>query len=255
MFLLSLPILASMLIAVLGAALLSVVLYFVVHPFWAREPDEDTKKIADNIAMRIGVVYAVVVGMMFANVRIEHVQMVQAIESEASALVRLHFALAATGGEEAAPLQKDIAAYTRFIVEEQWPALREARALPAERGIGGRDLLAPVWDYALHNRQDKANANLVALLDEVEHYRALRLFDTKGNLLPVFWYIALLGYVAILLPLYVYPPTLRRCALISLYSGTISVVLLGIFVLSHPYSPAAGVEPDIFQWLVDAGGT
>jgi len=252
MFLLTLPAVMSMLIVILASALFSVALYFLVHPFWSREVTEDTKKIADNIAMRVGVVYAVVVGMMFANVRIEHVRMVEAIESEASALIRLYFALERGGGEENEKIRRNIIEYVRFIVDEQWPALRDARVLPQNQNIGGRLQLEPVWDYALHAEQGQSSSILLKLLDEVEHYRALRLFDIKGNLLPIFWYIAIFGYIAVLLPLFVYPPSLRRCVLISLYSSTVSVVLLGIFILSHPYSAAAGVEPDIFQWLLQA---
>jgi len=36
-----------------------------------------------------------------------------------------------------------------------------------------------------------------------------------------------------------------------LYSSMVAIVLLGIFVLTHPYSVAAGVEPSIFKWLLD----
>jgi hypothetical protein len=32
------------------------------------------------------------------------------------------------------------------------------------------------------------------------------------------------------------------------------VVLLGIFILTHPYSFAAGVSPDAFEWLMAGGG-
>jgi len=39
---------------------------------------------------------------------------------------------------------------------------------------------------------------------------------------------------------------------ISIASIVFSSFLLGIFILTHPYSYAAGVKPDVFQWLLDA---
>jgi len=252
MFLLNLPTVMSMVIVILASTLFSIALHFIVHPFWSRETTEDTKKTADNVAMRIGVVYAVVIGMMLANVRVEHVQMVQAIESEASALVRLYNSIGRKpepGNEE---IRKNILEYVQFIVNEQWPALRAARAQPRNRNLGGRIQLDAIWHYVGQVEPHTGGGDLSALVDELEHYRALRLFDTKGNLLPIFWFIALFGYVASLLPLYVYAPNLRRCTLIALYSGVMSIVLLGIFILSHPYSAAAGVEPDIFRRLLAA---
>jgi len=46
-------------------------------------------------------------------------------------------------------------------------------------------------------------------------------------------------------------PTLRRYTLVSLYGSMVAVVLLGVFILTHPYSSAAGVSPDVFQWLLE----
>lgn len=241
-----------MLIVIGVSSLFSVALYYLVHPFWSKELTEETKKTADNIAMRIGVVYAVVIGMMFANVRIEHLQMINAIESEASALSRLYSAIGRETGENNEAVLRNIVEYIQFIVDEQWPALREARALPQGKNIGGRLQLDLIWNYIHDVERKEARPHLRKLLDDVEHYRAIRLFDAKGSLLPLFWYIAFFGFLASLLPLYIYAPNLRRCALISLYSSMVSVVLLGIFTLSHPYSTAAGVEPDIFKWLLEA---
>ena len=82
----------------------------------------------------------------------------------------------------------------------------------------------------------------------------MRLFDTKGNLLPLFWYIAIFGYLATLVTLYTSPPSFRRCTLVSPYSSMVAIVLLGIYILSHPYSVAAGFEPSIFKLLLDSAG-
>ena len=252
MYLLSLPTIASVLLVIAIASVFSVLLHFVIHPMWSGDLTEDTKKTADNIAVRIGVIYAVVIGMMFANVRIEHLQMVEAIESEASALVRLYSSLERETGTESEEIREYLIEYIRFIVDEQWPALRAARAQPGDGYFRGGTKFDRLWDHVLRLEQETSATNLRALLNEVEHYSLMRLFDTKGNVLPLFWYIAFFGYLASLVPLYVYPPNLRRCAIISIYSSLVSVVLLAIYVLSHPYSTAAGIEPIAFKTLLDA---
>lgn len=242
----------AVLLTVIVATIISIALYYLIHPFWGKELSDDTKKTAEVVATRIGVVYAIVIGMMFANVRIEHFQMIEAIESEASALIRLHNALERRGGDDTAAIRENLTDYIRFIVDEQWPAIREARTYPDSEAVtGGRQKMKPVWDYVYKIEGETGDQSLRRLLDQVEHFHILRLFDKKGNLLPLFWYIAGFGYIATLFTLYIFPPNLRRYTLVSLYSSMVAVVLLGIFILSHPYSVAAGVEPSVFKWLLE----
>ena len=255
MSLLNLPIYANVLLAIVVSSAIAVVLHFVIHPLWAGDLTDETKKTADHVATRIGVIYAVVIGMMFANVRIEHVQMIQAIESEASALIRLYTAIERDEGKLGDEVRKSLIEYIRFIVEEQWPALRAARAQPGDRHLTGGHQLKPAWDYVLRAEQNTGNSHLRMLMDQVEHYRILRLFDIKGSLLPLFWYIAALGYIASLMPLCVYPPSARRSLLIAIYSSLVSVVLLGIFILSHPYSEAAGIDPVVYKSILESAGS
>ena len=251
-FLLNLPTPLTVILTVIAATIISIALYYLIHPFWGKELSEDTKKTAEVVATRIGVVYAIVIGMMFANVRIEHFQMINAIESEASALIRLYHALERHGGNDTAVIRDTLTSYIRFIVDEQWAALREARKYPEEAALkGGGQKMKIVWDYVAKVEAETGDRSLRQLLDQVEHYHILRLFDKKGNLLPLFWYIAGFGYIATLFTLYVYPPNLRRYTLVSLYSSMVAIVLLGIFILTHPYSVAAGIEPSIFKWMLE----
>jgi hypothetical protein len=252
MFLLSLPTIVSILITSIMFSSFSVALYYVVHLCRPREIGPETKKTADVVATRIGVIHAVVIGMMFTSVRVEYSSMIVAIESEASALTRLYNAIERQGYEELSDTKKQLEEYIRFVVEDQWPALRELKLLPSDRKLFGREVLDRIWKDLDKIEQRPGDLNLKGLLDQVEDFRNQRLFDAKGELLPVFWYIALIGYVLTLLTLYFPPPTFNRCVLICFYSIMVAVVLMGIFILTHPYSYAAGVKPHVFQWLLEA---
>ena len=122
---------------------------------------------------------------------------------------------------------------------------------PGDRELFGRTTLDRVWKNLNKIEHKPGDLNLKELLDQVEDYRIQRLFDAKGKLLPIFWYTAIIGYLLTLLTLYLPPPTFRRCVLVSFYSSMVAVVLSGIFILTHPYSYAAGVNPDVFQLLLD----
>lgn len=251
MFLLALPTSASIAVVIIAASLFSTALYFVVHPFWAKDLSDDTQNTANLVAVRLGVVYAIVIGMMFTNVRMEHQQMVQAVENEASALTSFYRAIERTDDKNALKIHDHLIAYIEFIVNEQWPALRHASTYPEERFIkGAKNKLKPVWEYVEAKEKEVGHKNLSRLLYQVEHYHTIRLYDFKGNVLPLFWYIATFGCFATLVTLCVLPPNFRRCTLVSLYSSMVAVVLLGIFVMSHPYSTAAGVEPNLFKWML-----
>ena len=138
MFMLSLPIGVNIAITIIVSTLFAISFYFVVHRFWPVELTDDTRKTADSVATRIGVIHAVVLGMMFANVRVEFNEMILAVESEASAQVRLYNALERHGSEEIEGAREQLREYVRFIANEQWPALRELRVPPIDRKLSGR---------------------------------------------------------------------------------------------------------------------
>jgi hypothetical protein len=236
------------------ASSFSVGLYFIAHRLWLGETSAETRRTADNVATRIGVIHAVVIGMMFTSVRVEYNEMIVAIESEASAILRLHHAMGRQGGEKLDAAREHLADYVRFVVDVQWPALRELRSVPNDPKVVGRDVLDRVWNAIDEVDFKPGDLNLKALLDRVEDYRMQRLFDTKGSLLPIFWYIAFIGYLLTLMALYLPPPTAKRCLLVSFYSSMVAVVLLGIYILTHPYSYAAGISPDIFELMLTGGG-
>jgi len=250
MFILSLPTIVNVILAIVLASSFSVGFYFLVHRFWAGEINAETSRTADNVATRIGVIHAVVIGMMFTSVRVEHNEMIVAIESEASAITRLYHAMGRQGGDELEAAREQLLDYIHHVVDEQWPALREVRITPVDRKLLGREALDRVWETLEEIEPKPGGLNLKELLNQVEDYRIQRLFDAKGKLLPIFWYIAIIGYLLTLTTLYLPPPTTKRCLLVSLYSSMVAVVLLGIFILTHPYSEAAGVGPDIFEWLL-----
>jgi hypothetical protein len=251
MLILSLPTVVSVVLAILSASSFSVALYYFVHRFWSSEISAETRRTADNVATRIGVIHAVVIGMMFTSVRIEYNEMIVAIESEASAITRLYHAMGRQGGDELKAARRLLIDYMHHVVDEQWPALRELRITPRDRELLGRPALDRVWQALKAHQQKPGDLHLKALLDQVEDYRIQRLFDATGKLLPIFWYIAIIGYLLTLTTLYLPPPTPKRCLLVSLYSSMVAIVLLGVFILTHPYSPAAGVSPEVFEFLIE----
>jgi hypothetical protein len=254
MFILSLPTALSVTLGIIVASSFSVGLYFIANRLWLGETSAETRRTADNVATRIGVIHAVVIGMMFTSVRVEYNEMIVAIESEASAILRLYHAMGRQGGEKLDAAREHLADYVRFVVDVQWPALRELRSVPNDPKVAGRDVLDRVWNSIDEVDFKPGNLNLKALLDQVEDFRMQRLFDTKGSLLPIFWYIAFIGYLLTLMTLYLPPPNTKRCLLVSFYSSMVAVVLLGIYILTHPYSYAAGISPDIFELMLASGG-
>lgn len=251
MFLINLPIHVSLFVTIIVASVFSTALYYVLHPFWAKELSDETKNTADVVAMRAGVVYAVVIGMMFSNVRMEHFQMIKTMRAEATAIAQLYRAIERQGGKGTDVILEDLVEYTRFLVEEQWPALRADRASWEDHTIAGKMKFSLIWNDFNKIEERTGRPLLGKLLEQVEHYQILRLTDRRGNLPALFWYIAVFGYLATLATLYVAPPNFRRCVLVSLYSSIVAIVMLGIFVMSHPYSVAAGIEPTIFQRLLE----
>ncbi|MBW2245663.1 MAG: hypothetical protein JRF62_00395 [Deltaproteobacteria bacterium] len=120
----------------------------------------------------------------------------------------MYNALERQGDEELSDTKKQLIEYIRFVVEEQWPALRKVELRPSDHELFGRKVLNRVRKDLDKIEYIPGNLNLKGLLDQVEDFRNQRLFGAKGKLLPVFWYIAIIGYLFTLLTLYLPPPHL-----------------------------------------------
>jgi hypothetical protein len=190
----------------------------------------------------------VVIGMMFSNVTGEYTGMVAALESEASALMRMYSEMERRNPEHFKPAMEELVNYLRFVVLEQWPALREGRR---DMDLSGRVMLDQVWNY-VQKYDGAGQQELARLLDQVEHSRNLRVFDKVGTFLPLFWYAAIIGFLLTIVTLCAKPPTGPRLVVVFLYGCMVGVVLYGIFVMTRPYSVGAGVSPHIFEALLEA---
>jgi hypothetical protein len=249
MFIFSVPSYIGVLLAMLLFGVAPVVLYPVIHRLWGRGLGDESGSMADTVSTRIGVIHAVVIGMMFANVTAEYTSMVGAVEAEASALIRLYSEMERRDEEHFEPAMKTLIGYINFVVQEQWPALREGSATQAN--LMGRELLDDVWE-SVQQFDGSGRTELARLLDEAENARNLRLFDAVGTFLPLFWYAAIIGYVITITTLCVKPPDGLRRTLLFLYGCMVGVVLYGILVMTQPYSLGAGVDPSVFQRLLEA---
>ena len=252
MFLLDLPVGASMAIVLTVSMAFSVGLYFCIYRTCGGNISEGTHRIAGMVVRSSGVVYALVIGLMFTDVTSEYNKMVLELEMEAAALTRLHGALERhRDHEKLQETRAQLVEYIRFVVDVQWPALRELKMASRDPEITGMRALDQVWKDLDAIEYKPGDLNLKELLDEAEDHKIQRMFDIKGEVLPVFWYIAVIGYFFTLIPMCLAPPTFRRCLLVALYSGMVAMVLLGTFILTHPYSSAAGINPQVFQWLLE----
>lgn len=256
MFLLSLPVVLSVAIVLLLSMAFSAGTYFCIYRFLGGAVSEETKKTANMVATRVGVVYALVIGLMFTDVTSEYNKMILELEMEAAALTRLHGALQRhRDHEKFDQTRQQLVEYIRFVVDVQWPALRELRSTLKDPSISGDTVLDQVWQDLDTVEYRPGDLNLKELLDEAEEHRIQRMFDIKGEVLPFFWYIAFIGYFFTVIPMCLEPPSFRRCLLVALYGGMVAMVLLGTFILTHPYSPAAGINPQVFQWLLEYSGS
>jgi len=256
MFLLNLPLGASVVIVLTVSMAFSVGLYFCIYLICGGNISEGTKRTAGMVVRSSGVVYALVIGMMFTDVTSEYNKMVLELEMESAALTRLHGALERhRDHEKLEDARKQLVEYIRFVVDVQWPALRELKMDSRDPEITGMKALDQVWKDLDAIEYKPGDLNLKELLDTAEDHKIQRMFDIKGEVLPVFWYIAIIGYFFTLIPMCLEAPTFRRCLLVAIYSGMVSMILLGTFILTHPYSSAAGINPQVFQWLLEFNNT
>lgn len=113
-----------------GSVLATVVFVLVtVGPFvlirrvFPAEATEDLKAVASWGALRIGTIHALILALVFTEVRQEYNHLAETIDQEALAIEQLYRSLEQIEGAESEGIRQQLTRYTRMVIDQEWPSL------------------------------------------------------------------------------------------------------------------------------------
>jgi hypothetical protein len=201
--------------------------------------------VAGFLFSMIGVIYAVVLGFVVIVVWEKYDTALANAQAEESAVSDLYRIAAGFPDATKIKIRGEIKGLARIMVDQEWPAMRQARNSQAAY-LAGEDIA-----YTIESVQPRgaAQTNLhAAALSILQHYldaRRERLAETEGAVLPILWVTLILGGIATLGFTYFFGTENQRMQLTM--TGVIAALIATMFVLigefDYPFAGSVSIEP------------
>ena len=146
MFLLKLPPVWGALLAILISLSFTYALFITAHLFLRGKRPDQTRTFAQQMALRIGTIHALVVALVFSILTGGLLKLFDMSDAEAISAARIYYVLENSRSEEAARLRSLIPLYLKTVVEQDWERLSEtSENLPAWELIAKMQKITFSW--------------------------------------------------------------------------------------------------------------
>jgi len=172
------------------------------------------------------------------------------ISNEATKINNLDRLLTRYGDPKAEAIRTSLHAYTKSIVEDEWPEL-----LKGHGSDKTRDLFKPISQGVIRlqphgDREQALYSSGLTLIDDLAQARENRIETTEVQLPNVYWIVILLVFFA----KFVVSALLERGKLSSLVLSmqmvALSAMLSLVFIFDQPYLGESGVKPGPIKKLI-----
>jgi hypothetical protein len=212
-----------------------------------------TPDVIEYMTMMIGVIYAIVLGLAIAGVWEGRSAAQAGVMAEAQALHEVKARVQVYPATARDRVRADVDAYARFVVEKEWPHMRNHGALLPEGTVlldrVRRDVTRtePASDLAAQAYQPVVDQ--VAAVDQARAVRG----DSAGATMPgMVWFGLITGALAAVGLIFVLQirRSARELLLAGLFSALIAFLLFLIWDLDAPFGSGLAVSADLFRDLV-----
>jgi hypothetical protein len=199
---------------------------------------------------QLGVIYAVLLAFTFSDVWGQYNEAAQSINAECSSLHGLAILADTLPPDRRDPLEQAIANYLATVIQQEWPAMAANQSGSPEamhafqavwRMVAGTDTSG--GQYAGTRDQ------MLALLATAHQKRETRLFQATLGMPAILW--VLLISLAAMMVCFVGFCGLEylasQLALMALFAAAVTLILIVIRMLDHPFEGALQLSPSDFQ--------
>jgi Protein of unknown function (DUF4239) len=212
---------------------------------------ESHNQVAGYIYSVVGVVYAVLLAFIAIVVWQKHTEVQSQVEQEANQLGDLYRNAQVFPEEVRTRLQNQIRAYSRIVVEKEWPAMVKGETSP-DAWAAINQLWRVYQQVEARNDHERLwYAKSLDQLDQLGDYRRLRLLSNRAAVPGLMWVVLLVtGIITIGFSFFFGTQNSSAQALMTAaLSATIGFVLFLIWALNHPFVGLVRVGPAPFYQL------
>lgn len=237
-----------------GAILLAFSIYAVLRKLFGEHIALDDQNVSMATIARLGTLHALIIALIFAAEMQNYLAVHKHIVNEAAAVADVYYGIenyfVNDDKTAASSSQKAIVHYIRAVIDQEWPSLAVEKRLDKYAWKLyteiGKDLLllAPRNDY-----QRTIKNQLLKDWDAISQYRRAREAAALRDVPNFFWILAVTGFIAVIVPYYVFSPRPAHLLVIGVFAAFNGLVFAFILEMSQPFSGIGIIEADIFERL------
>ena len=250
-FLLKFPPVLGSLVAVFITLAFTCALFITTHIFLRGKRPDQTRTFAQQMALRIGTMHALVMALVFGSLTGELMKLHNMSDAEAISASNIYFILEGNPAEEAVRLRSLVPLYLKAVIEQDWEKLSHTpHDLPAWEHFNKMEQINLNWKTT-SSSDEMLKGVIFENLNSMAENRKKRVIEWQAPNLPnVFWAIAILGYILTLLPYLSVELSKFRLILICGYAIMMGIMFYGIAVLDRPFMSRA-IKPAAFEVMLN----
>jgi hypothetical protein len=170
------------------------------------------------------------------------------VTQEAASLVALYRDISGIAEPDRGELQDLLREYTRFVIEEDWPAQRQGNVLPGGSARIGAFMNRLVTVEPKSKAQEILLAETLRAFNQLSALRRMRVFSVTTGIPAIMWYVVVVGaFLTILLVWLLDMKLTVHLFLGGLLSFFIGTVIVLIAAMDNPYRGEVSIGPDAFE--------
>ena len=245
----SLPVLAA--ISVVLAVLLSLGGLALFHHFIDKDELRESHDVSGFVYAVVGVIYAVLLAFVVIVVWEQFRGANQIAEDEAMHLGNVRQLSKVFPDSVSKLISSDVEAYSKSVIEREWPAMAERHADPQTYAIA-KKLWATFYSFRPAPAEQTYYNEALRELTGFNNDRRLRIIGMNGTIPMIMWFLLLGGgFICVAFTyLFATPRPLTQYLITGLLAAMIVVTLFLIAEMDHPYEGGMSLKPDGFEFVL-----
>jgi len=215
---------------------------FFLHP----HTSEETEALSGSIVFRMGLLHGLILALIFSQELTDLVDVRNTSAKEAAAAADIFYDLDRYDPVASRSLRHSLAEYVHTVIHEEWGMLSQGQLSQRAWDLW-EEVYMGVLDLAPESlRHESLRARMLQDIETISESRYVRGADSNSGVSGLFWFIAVLGTVFIVLPYFVFSARKVNLLLLLTFAVYNALVVYTIFAMSNPYSPPGATTPSAF---------
>ena len=228
---------------------------FLTRPIarWVLRGSGEYNDVVSWVFAGIGVFYGLALGLIAVGTWEDFSSIDGQISQEAAMLASLYDDLDGYSQPLRGTLEDQLRAYTRFIVEKDWPAHRGGRVEDEGNRLLSRfEDAVRAFDPA-SEREKIVHAEVIRGLSQVDQARRVRLSSVASGLPASLWVVVLIGGLLNMALIYLFwvENVLLHAILVAIFATFVGLMIFLTAAMDNPFRGEFSVSPDAYQEILD----